>query len=231
MTTAWIWMADADAVDDAALLRYREWLSDGELARYQRFARAQRLRQFVVGRVLLRMALGRLLDVAPQDVVLAEQVGKAPLLVAPVVDGAGPGFSISHSGRWVACSVSAQTPLGLDIEVVDAGRDLAALAAQTFDAREIAQWRGLPEARRVDGFYRLWSEKEARFKLGLPINPHGGMLGSDPKGSDPDLSGWQSVQSPSGGYCVALPHEELAVVLCSERRLDTAPQIEIVTLP
>jgi 4'-phosphopantetheinyl transferase len=201
-----LWMVDADAVTDADLLRYRSWLSPGEEARYQRFVRSHRQRQFVVGRVLLRLALGRLMHIAPQEVKLEEQVGKAPRLAAPLLKGAAPGFSIAHSGRWVACAVSAQTALGLDIELCDATRDLHALAAQAFDADEMAQWtriQNLPADERTDGFYRLWSEKEARFKLGLA----------------------------AGGHCVAIPHAELSVVVCSEQPLAQRPQIEMTTLP
>ncbi|NGZ84058.1 4'-phosphopantetheinyl transferase family protein [Duganella aceris] len=201
-----LWMVDADAVSDADLLRYRGWLLPSEMARYQRFVRAQRQRQFVVGRVLLRMALGRLLGVTPQDVRLEEQVGKAPRLVAPVLKGAPPGFSIAHSGRWVACATSAQTALGLDIEMRDPGRDLAALAEQAFDAAEMAQWvrmQNLPDEERVDGFYRMWSEKEARFKLG----------------------------EAATGLCAVVAHTELSVVVCSESPLVRPPQIEVVTLP
>lgn len=199
-------MADADAVSEADLQRYRGWLTASEMARHQRFVRAQRQRQFIVGRVLLRMALGRLLRVAPQEIRLDEQVGKAPRLSAPLVKGAGPGFSIAHSGRWVACAVSAQTALGLDIELRDAARDLPALAAQAFDSAEMAQWarlQDLPGEQRTDGFYRLWSEKEARFKLGVA----------------------------GGGHCVLVPHAELSIVLCSEQPLERAPRIELATLP
>jgi 4'-phosphopantetheinyl transferase len=201
-----LWMVDADAVTDADLLRYRGWLLPGEMARHQRFVRAQRQRQFVVGRVLLRVALGRLLGVAPPEVRLEEQVGKAPRLSAPVLKGAPPGFSIAHSGRWVACATSAQTALGLDIEMRDPGRDLAALAEQAFDADEMAQWarlQNLPDDERVNSFYRLWSEKEARFKLG----------------------------EAAEGHCVVLPHAELSVVVCSALPLARSPKIELVTLP
>ena len=152
MATARLLMVDAHAVVDADLPRLRDWLSAGEQARCQRFVRAERLRQFVIGRVLVRMALGRVLGVPAREVVLEEQVAGAPLLVAPVVPGVAPGFSISHSGRWVACAVSAVTALGLDIEVLDATRDLAALAQQAFDAQEVRQWEALPPLLRVDGF-------------------------------------------------------------------------------
>lgn len=202
MTTARLFFVDADAVPDADLPRLREWLAPGEQARCQRFARAQRLRQFIIGRVLARVALGRILGVPASAVVLEEQVAGAPLLAAPasaVKDFEG-GFSISHSGRWVACAVSAHTRLGLDIEWLDASRDLDALAAQAFEAPEVAAWQALPAMRRVDGFYRLWSEQEARFKLG------------------------------ADGHSVAIAHDELSVVVCSARRLDEAPDIELVTL-
>ena len=198
-------MVDADAVTDAELQRLRGWLSPGEMARHQRFVRAYRQRQFVVGRVLLRMALGRLLGVTPQEIRLEEQVGKAPRLAAPVLKGVQPGFSIAHSGRWVACAVSAHTALGLDIEMKDGTRDLDALAAQAFDSGEMSQWarlQGLPDEQRVEGFYRLWSEKEARFKRGVT----------------------------GGGHCLVLPHPELSMVLCTEQPLERAPTIELVAL-
>lgn len=205
MPTALLWITDADAVTDADLQRYRSWLTASEMARHQRFVRAQRQRQFIVGRVLLRTALARALGIAPQDIKLEEQVGKAPRMATPVLKAA-PGFSIAHSGRWVACAVSTQTALGLDIELRDGSRDLAALAAQAFDADEMAQWariQGYSGDERVDGFYRLWSEKEARFKLGVAL----------------------------GGHCVVLPHAELSVVLCSEQPLARPPKMELVALP
>ncbi|WP_235914265.1 4'-phosphopantetheinyl transferase family protein [Rugamonas rivuli] len=199
-------MTDLDLVTDEGLILHRDWLSASEMARYRRFVRAQRQRQFVAGRVLARMALGSLLGVAPRDIVLEDRPGQAPLLKSPAPRGGLPGFSIAHSGRWVACAVSGQTALGLDIEMRDPQRDLAALAAQAFDEDEMAQWarlQELDEARRVAGFYGLWSAKEARFKLGVVAAAHS----------------------------VAVPHEELSVVLCSELPLKAPPAIALHRLP
>jgi 4'-phosphopantetheinyl transferase len=179
-------LVDADGVGDDALRRCHSWLSASEAARYGRFVRSARQRQFVIGRGLLRMALGRLRGLAPQDVHLEEREGQAPQLVGQ--DGL-PGLSIAHSGRWVACAVSAQSALGLDIEMKTAGRDLAALAAQAFDAAALMRWEQMPAEERTDGFYALWSELEARYKLG------------------------------GAGHCVALAHPELAVMLCSAEPL------------
>lgn len=200
-----IWLADASALTDASLQRYLAWLTPGELARHGRFVRELRRRQFVAGRVLLRMALAPLLRVPAQQVLLEERHGQAPRLLTAGPGGAMPGFSISHSGRWVACAVD-EHAVGLDIEVRDPARDLDALARQAFGADEMGRWQQMQRwdaGQRIEGFYRLWSEKEARFKLGMAV----------------------------GGHCVAVPHEELSVVLCSAMALASVPRPVQVTLP
>jgi 4'-phosphopantetheinyl transferase len=181
-----VWLADGRLVGDEALESGAGWLSASEAARYAAFKRPLRRRQFLLGRTLLRRALGELLDCPPQSIVLEEQPGNAPRLVR---DGrALPGFSISHSGPWVACAVSSKSRLGLDIEVLDGRRDLAGLAAQAFGGAEQAWLAARPQASRVRDFYELWCEMEARIKL-----------------------------EPAAGECRRLQHDELAIVLCSEQ--------------
>lgn len=111
------------------------------------------------------------------------------------------GFSISHSGRWVACAVSGSSKLGLDIERIDASRDIDALAAQAFDADRQAWLTTRPAETRVRDFYNLWSRAEAQFKLDM-----------------------------QAGSVFELSTPELAVVLCCERVLDRPPALELRTL-
>jgi 4'-phosphopantetheinyl transferase len=201
-----VWMVDADALAPADLQRYHAWLAPDEAARAQRFVRAERRRQFIAGRALARVMLAPLFGVAPAAVTLHERPGLGPAVAVPPAFGAAPGLCIAHSGRWVACAVSAQAALGLDIELRDPARDLDALAAQAFDGADLAQWTALRAqggSARVDAFYRLWSAQEARIKL----------------------------NRPHPGACMVLPHGELAVALCSDPPLACAPQLELVTLP
>jgi 4'-phosphopantetheinyl transferase len=163
---ALLWLTDAGALTDGALAGYAAWLGEAESARAARFVRPLRRRQFIAGRALLRLALGRLLDIAPQSVLLEERPGNAPLLVAPARPGLG--FSISHSGPWVACAAGTGGALGLDIECVDPARDLLALADQAFDAGAAASLRTLHGQARIDAFYRMWCLHEAGIKLGRP---------------------------------------------------------------
>lgn len=192
---ATVWLVDSRTVDDEKLLQHISWLNADELQRYQRFLRLERQRQFLTGRILLRFALGKLLGVAPASISLSERPGHAPLLNWPQ---SAPGYSISHSGPWVACAVSAHTSLGLDIELLDAERDLPALAEQAFDADVAALLGSKTGCDRVHAFYALWSEKEARYKLA----------------STTGIS--------SNGSCIGLPHADLSIVLCSAQPLQQA---------
>jgi 4'-phosphopantetheinyl transferase len=161
-----LWLMDAGVLSGAALDGYAEWLGESERERCARFVRAQRRRQFIVGRALLRHALGRLLGVAPRSIVLRERPGNAPLLETPAPDGIG--FSISHSGPWVACAASTVGALGLDIERIDARRDVLALAEQALGPEALVELQALEGDERVHAFYRMWCLHEAGIKLGGP---------------------------------------------------------------
>lgn len=159
-----IWLASTAALTEARLAHYAGWLGQSERQRRGRFIRAERRRQFVAGRALLRMALGRLLAVEPASIVLEERLGQAPALVHP--HDPGIGLSISHSGHWVACAATRSTPVGLDIELIDPSRDVLALAEQALSSEAIGELRACTPGDRVGTFYRLWCLHEAGIKLG-----------------------------------------------------------------
>ena len=182
LAAARILLARTDGLDDARLAYYGEWLSAGE--RERTFVRPARRRQFIAARALLRIGLGTMLHVPPHAVVLGGRAGSAPWLIAPGVPM--PGLSVSHSGHWVACALSGDAPLGLDIELPDPARDVAALAEHAFDTATCARLAVLPEDERRRAFHAAWCGQEARVKLGL-----------------------------EGAACVELAHPELAIVICS----------------
>ena len=187
-------LVDGRAIGEDALAPFVGWLSPDEAQRYARFVRPLRRRQFLIGRILLRQTLGPLLGVPADTVKLVEQPGNAPRLDWP--DSALPGFSLSHSGPWVACAVSSGTKLGLDIELIDPARDVLALAGQAFDQDENTWLSARPDASRIRDFYQLWSLREARFKLATP-----------------------------GAHCISLAHPQLSVILCSAQPLSHRPEL------
>jgi 4'-phosphopantetheinyl transferase len=161
--SSFVWITDSSALPDPVLAAYSAWLGDDERQRCTSFVRVERRRQFLTGRALLRRALGQLLGVGPAAVVLRERPGQGPALAFPAAPAAG--FSISHSGSWVACAVSMDTSLGLDIERIDPERDLLALAEHAFEPEEVERLRLHNAQELTRAFYRMWCEHEARIKL------------------------------------------------------------------
>lgn len=167
-SAAMVWLLDSGLLEDATLASWLPLLGGDEQARYARFVRRERCRQFIAGRVLLRQLAGQSAGVPPVELTITERHGQAPLLFFPPAFRSPFYFSLSHSGPWVACAISTHAALGLDIEILDPARDIDALAAQAFSAEECAALQGLPPQERRMAFYRLWSRYEARIKVGLP---------------------------------------------------------------
>jgi 4'-phosphopantetheinyl transferase len=218
---ATVWLVNMCTIEETLLNACAAWLSTGESARYQRFVRPLRQRQFLAGRILLRLALAELLHVPPQIFCFSERPDNAPLLDWPL-PGPAPGFSISHSGPWVACAVSLTVQLGLDIEVINPLRDVTALAMHSFDADIINWLTGQPESARVSAFYTAWCRQEAIYKLACVIRA-GPQLQDDlrtqPTAAVTDGS------APTAPFCEILQHPGLSVVVASHERLTATPAI------
>lgn len=199
-----VWLLDISGLDAQTLARWTGRLGGSERARLARFRRAARRRQFIAGRMLLRHALARQPG-GPQTITVTERPGLAPLVTAGSAtpsDSSLPHFSLSHSGHWIACAVSAETAVGVDVEIPDATRDAVALAAQAFSATDAAAVAVLAGAQRLSAFYQLWCRYEARYKLGTGIGP---------------------------GHLCRVAHAEVEIALCSARPLAMPPDLHIVT--
>lgn len=193
-----VWLLDTRTLNEDALAPFAAWLDASEATRMAAFVRPARRRQFLAGRALARQVLGRLLGMAPQAIRLVDRPGDAPMLVLPGPGQAG--FSISHSGPWVACAASANMRVGLDIEVIDVSRNLEELAAQAFSPQQQAWLAARPDATRERDFYLLWSAAEAQFKLKVPCEDQ-----------------------------IELAHPALSVVLCCEHKLSRPAQLHDAT--
>ncbi len=203
--SAGIYLADIDLIGQAQIAALESRLTAAELLRYQRFSRPLRQRQFLVGRHLLRQLLTRALLVSEDRVILTERAGQAPLVHIEGV-AVAPYFSLSHTANWVACAMSHSTPVGLDIEWLDANRNLAAISEHTFPAEENAWFKRQLEENRVRAFYQLWSTREARYKL------------------------TQSHAYRASDVCYVVPHPALSIVLMTGQALCETPTCETMAL-
>lgn len=145
-----------DAVEPAQLARWETWLDPEKRARIDRQDALHR-KQTVCADALARLTLAELGGGAPQSLRFARSANGRPSCPAlPLA------FSLSHSGGYAACAVSAR-PVGVDLEEI---RPLRPALLGILSEEERA-WAGDDAAR----FARLWTAKEALLKC------HGAALG------------------------------------------------------
>jgi len=108
-----------------------------------------------------RRVLSRYAAVAPSDLqfVLNEH-GKPALAEATHALE----FNLSHSGEWLACAVTAGSPVGVDLEYRHSRRATMKVARRFFREEEVAALQVCRGARQRDRFYDFWTLKEAAVK-------------------------------------------------------------------
>lgn len=162
---ATLWLLETRGVAESDLDFFTRQLGESESGRLRSFLRPERRRQFLLGRMLLRYAVSNLTGLPAGMIGIVERRGNAPRLVLPGLQRSHPHFSISHSGDWVACLVSRNAAVGLDIEVQDPARDIDAISEAAFLPDERLWLSSSSRAERLESFYDLWCQKEALHKL------------------------------------------------------------------
>jgi len=110
-----------------------------------------------MGRTLLRMLCSHISDRPPAAWTLTT-IEPGIIRLQCDTDTAPLWGNISHSGNFVCATVSANGPIGLDVEYVDRTRDMAVLLRSVTGHHD----QQLPET--PEGQYRLWTLFEAYCK-------------------------------------------------------------------
>ena len=166
--------------------------------RAERFATKVLAKHFVFSRVMLRSVLAQYVEICPSQLILSKhEYGKPFMEQRPDVH-----FNMSHTDGNVAIAVCDSCAVGIDIEQVKrTAPELKAIANRFFHPDECAVLDPLMDDAYVDGFYRIWTQKEAfvkglgrgiafgldQFAVELPaIGQPGGVrcFGSDAPGHD-----------------------------------------------
>ncbi len=104
-------------------------------------------------------------------------------------------ISISHSGDMAAVCKS-EIPVGVDIEKIDAERDLRKIAARFYCGKELEYFSEKPTAER---FYEIWTKKEAYSKI------DGGGVSEIFRGFDVlSLNGYRFTTEIADGYATSV---------------------------
>ena len=138
---------------------YRALLSPDELVRADRFLDRQHQVRYAVGRGILRVVLGKRLDVPPESIEFVYGEKGKPALRDRRLE-----FNASHSREIVMIALTRKQGIGVDVEHQRVDLDHMKLAERFFSKSERDDIRALPESQRQDAFYACWTRKEAYMK-------------------------------------------------------------------
>lgn len=131
-------------------------LSPPERAKASRLALPARRAEFILGRSLLRQAVGARLRLRPSEVPISESPSGKPTLPGST----GLHVSVSHSAGSILAAVS-DLPVGIDLERIRPIGTIEEISHRFFSKSESAAIREAPEERRLPLFFEIWTRKEA----------------------------------------------------------------------
>jgi len=138
-------------------------LSADERARHARFRFPADQDTYLVAHALVRRMLARITESTPESLefVALEHGRPEPSEPASARDYR---FSLSHTKGLVACAVTRQADVGVDVEHVARDVEILGVARHVFSPAEVASLVVLSEAEQRDRFFDLWTLKEAYIK-------------------------------------------------------------------
>lgn len=174
-----VYWAVSESTGWTRLLAARDALDAGERARAERFAFAPDREAFVAAHVLLRLVLSAHANVAASDWQFAANSSGKPEVAGPN-RALGVTFSLSHARTIVACAVTREGAVGVDVEAIAADDADGPLLDYAFGPAERTFLASCEPAVRRVAFARLWTLKEAVMKAA-----GGGELGAIECGLEP----------------------------------------------
>ncbi|HEY9825743.1 MAG TPA: 4'-phosphopantetheinyl transferase superfamily protein [Stenomitos sp.] len=120
--------------------------------------------RFVATRVLLRRLLGQYLNCSPAQLSFTYSEHGKPAL-AGFEDDKLLQFNVSHSAERMVCAISAQIPVGVDVEVTNPAANYEAIARRICCPDEWIVLSALDPVQRREVFLKIWTRKEAVIKL------------------------------------------------------------------
>lgn len=167
-------------------------LSNVEKLRASEIRRLSQRKAFIAGCGLVRQALSIALDCPPQAVPILRQANGKPGML-----GQGIQFNISHCEEWCAVAWSAESAVGVDVEILRPVRNIEDIVSNFFPPIAQRAFHLATRQNRTRVFFHWWTQIEAALK-------------ASGKGLD---DSYESLDDVLHEVCDAVPGVALAVAI------------------
>lgn len=160
-------------------------LDDTERLRLQQFPEHGPRSEYLMARALARTLLAGYAGIAARDWRFSTNEYGRPVIADPVAFR-NLSFNLSHTEGLLACAVSLDRAVGVDVERVNHAVDPDELAPLVFAPPELERLAAAPTQGRRNTFFALWTLKEAYLKargMGFSIAPNTVWFKSGPEGT------------------------------------------------
>lgn len=152
-----VWNVDLN-LDRDRINELGQFLTTQESQRAAKFINPMHGDRWIVARGYLRQILSEYLDLTPAQIVF-----KLGAQGKPAVEGSGIEFNLSHSHDRAVYGISANFPIGIDLEYIHP-LPAAELVDRFFSPAEQAIFHSLPVDSQQAAFFHAWTQKEAYLK-------------------------------------------------------------------
>jgi 4'-phosphopantetheinyl transferase len=118
--------------------------------------------RYIAARGILRRLLGGYLNIDPSEIRFSYGAFGKPELTGRLAGRLR--FNLSHAGGWVACAVSGDRDVGIDIEPLQNDVPWQELASRVFSPNEQVEFGEIAPSEKAAAFLRGWTRKEAYLK-------------------------------------------------------------------
>ena len=153
-----LWSAPLD-LPEGLVADLSRLLCPTEQEKVARFIFEHDRRRSIVSRGILRILLGRY-SAVPASQLQFEYTAQGK----PSLCGLPLHFNVAHSHEQLLIAVTAERPVGVDIEWKAPLPDWDRLATRFFSSAETTALQRLEASQQLDGFYNCWTRKEAYLK-------------------------------------------------------------------
>lgn len=164
-----IWLIKLSDITADKLTFLDSFLSASELERNIGYMFASHRKRDTVCRGLLRLVLSNYLGKTPSSLKFSSNAYGKPSLEGCEVNLQ---FNLSHSGDYIACAVTVDSAIGIDVETKQRKNDVMSIADHYFTKTELDDILAQTKECRHSKFFEYWTLKEAYIKargLGLAI--------------------------------------------------------------